>query len=96
VNTVKPDLEAAMNNLLFVEGFSIHKKVSKIIMEVIAKFKETQQEKLYGKKPGEAPFDEGHMEQIDINDIRLAMKLACILRNQEYTAFYAQQISILK
>lgn len=65
-------------------------------MDVIAKFKETQQERLYGKKKGEADFDEGHMEQIDINDLRLAMKLACILRNQEYTAFYAQQMSILK
>jgi len=98
----RPNIEAAFRDILFVEGFSIPVKVAKIIKDVIKTFNLRRNEILYNKKPiilasdigsnnskvTEPIEQEDEVNSVNIKDVRLAIKLACLMRNQEFSNFY--------
>jgi len=100
----RPNIEAAFRDILFVEGFSIPVKVAKIIKDVIKTFNLRRNEILYNKKPiilasdigsnnskvTEPIEQEDEVNSVNIKDVRLAIKLACLMRNQEFSNFYTQ------
>jgi hypothetical protein len=94
-------------NLLFIEGFSIHHRLSQVITDVIQEFIDLKQQRLYHldapktkpksrasetsvRIPPEKVVDE--TVALSQRDVRLVLKLACIIRNQDYREFYQKQL----
>jgi hypothetical protein len=87
---------AMFKNLLFIEGFSIHDRLAQVITDVIREFLDIKQVRLYHMEPAKMKVKssassasmrmppEKIVEEtmaLSQKDVRLVLKLACILRN---------------
>jgi len=84
----KPDLEAVFSTALFIDNYNMASDVSRLIMEFLTEFEKIKNDKLYGK----TDIERSSVEALNVRDVRLCMKLAGLLRNQEYKSYLAKQL----
>ena len=81
---IKPNLEAALKNILFTENFVEYNSTCSLMTNYI--------EKLYDLKHKELLKSSGHnlweQDGVEINDFRQTIKLANLIKNQNFDAYY--------
>jgi hypothetical protein len=85
----KPDYLSALKSLLYAENFVEHNTVATVMNDFILKFTELKNVSLYGSDENAKAKS---AELLDIKHIRLAIKLACLIRNQEYGSYFEKQL----
>ena len=88
LNLSKPDLIYVFRSMLFVEKYSLPDETTIMLVKYLEIFERMKNEKLYnGEKP-----DDVITEELSLANMRQAMKIATILKNQEINAFRKEQI----
>jgi hypothetical protein len=85
----KPDYLSALKSLLYAENFVEHNTVATVMNDFLLKFTELKNVSLYGS---DEDAKAKSAELLDIKHIRLAIKLACLIRNQEYGSYFEKQL----
>jgi len=80
---------SAMKSLLYADNFVEHNTIATVMNDFISKFKELKNIELYGDNENERAKGD---EFLEINHIKLAIKLACLIRNQEYGSYFGKQM----
>ena len=85
----KPNYSSALKSLLYAENFVESNTVATVMNDFILKFTELKNVNLYGSDDN---AQAKAAELLDIKHIRLAIKLACLIRNQEYGSYFEKQL----
>jgi hypothetical protein len=88
----KPDINVAIRQYLFVENFYAPDEDDRIISDFFKNFERIMKEQLYGGQT----FSQTDILHEDVNvlNIRTAIKYATLLRNQEWSAFFSSQMRL--
>ena len=81
----KPDMNYLFKSYLFMEKFTLPDETSDLLREFFTMFKKIKEEKLY--IDGLKPNDLG--EELSLANLRTALKLSQLLKDQEWKAFCA-------
>ena len=84
---VKPDTKHMLMMLLKAEGFTNYRKLASNCDRFLTTFTEQKNKQLYGNAASESEFIDRVTEQLVLRDIRLVVRLAVLLRDQEWRGY---------
>ena len=84
----KPDLLHIFKQMKFVENYALPQETTYMLVKYLQIFEKLKNDHLYGgKKPKDAIT-----EEMSLSNLRRALKLSTLLKNQEVAAFRREQI----
>lgn len=81
---IKPNLEAALKNILFTENFVEYNSTCSLMTNYIEKLYDLKHKELL-KSSGQNLWEQ---DGVEINDFRQTIKLANLIKNQNFDAYY--------
>ena len=86
----KPDMKFIFRSYLFMENFTLPVDTSNMLQQFFEKFEDLKFKALYeGKLDKQTTGD----DEISLSNLRQALKLSKLLKDQEWAAFSASQIA---
>ena len=88
ITVFKPDLDFAFKGYLFIENFSDPIENSSMLNKIFSNFVKIKNDELYTPQT----ILDAVQDHFGYDHVRLGLKLACLLRNQEFEAFYESRL----
>ena len=89
ISLEKPDMKYLFKSYLSMENFALPMDVGDMLIQFFKYFREAKREKLYAGKIE----DPGTGEELSLSNLRTALKLSQLLKDQEWRAYWEAQLA---